>query len=752
MIILSRIPCHPDKRIVRTSEVLFFDATERMDIPPQRPSLVLLLHDRAMCTTCGKEICTCPNAIGIARGTMLECQISTENTLSNGKSDPTTRNVRSWEDRARIVAHGNKRGLLSIVYGGSFAGSFSQMTVRQAYVSICEHQDAIAQRIQQHLARLLCRIPPISSTEIRKPGPYIVALPGSGAVQEGAVAFNEDASSQSPTSFAQKGVSWLDSAAHALERHSDAKQEQKNDSVTRGCCSGSATGVRHNCSSNSRLGQGPSSSKTNEPNSGESGAKYCQPSTAEVTSEKGSASLGSGIITACAPTPGATSAQGKAPQISLCGPEKAGKDCDCSAEKTQDPILARILNSGTDQMASNAIADTPSSGQSMFPTTGDTNDFRSIRNLNPTALLAKMSTQKDHQVELVPPESNNYDSVSPSSVRCGASATTVPSPMPESTSVQGEPAFKRPKIDSTGKLESFGFGPQAGWHGSHEDRECFLSIPPWPEAGGTIERPLSALGRAMGVTTGNSPFALVSPRTNTPTPPAISNGDNRFALGKTSHTDFDFTFDPLQSPIPRLNEPFKRPDNNANIDRQTEITDGSGLRQALQSADTKISDVHITGSASASGFSCDICGIKFRKRSNKIRHIQTVHNRVKQFECDICGAKFGLKADLGRHRYRIHESRAFQCDSCGKSFVEHEQLKQHIRVIHEEDSKPWECKTCLIRFGRKSTLTRHEQTVHQQTRFACRFCKKSYSQKFDAIRHERKVHDVDDKAGSSAIK
>lgn len=144
----------------------------------------------------------------------------------------------------------------------------------------------------------------------------------------------------------------------------------------------------------------------------------------------------------------------------------------------------------------------------------------------------------------------------------------------------------------------------------------------------------------------------------------------------------------------------------------------------------------------SSGLQCDICGITFAKRGNKMRHIATVHDRLKQFQCDYCGMKFGLKADLTRHRVRIHESRAFSCTKCSKSFAEESQLVMHVRVTHEENTKPWECATCHIRFGRKSSLTRHEQTVHQQTRFACSICKKTYSQRFDAIRHARKVHGV----------
>lgn len=139
---------------------------------------------------------------------------------------------------------------------------------------------------------------------------------------------------------------------------------------------------------------------------------------------------------------------------------------------------------------------------------------------------------------------------------------------------------------------------------------------------------------------------------------------------------------------------------------------------------------------------CEECGATFSKKANLVRHTKTVHNNVKPFGCTTCGSRFGLKADLQRHQRNIHEKRAFCCRTCGKSYSEQEELDFHNRVAHEKDSRPFECAQCGMRFGRRSSRRRHEQTVHTDKRFNCNLCDKSYSQRFDMIKHGRRAHGI----------
>lgn len=51
---------------------------------------------------------------------------------------------------------------------------------------------------------------------------------------------------------------------------------------------------------------------------------------------------------------------------------------------------------------------------------------------------------------------------------------------------------------------------------------------------------------------------------------------------------------------------------------------------------------------------CVPCNKKFSKRSNLVRHIETIHLRLKLFQCDTCRKKFGYRNHLRRHIGKLH--------------------------------------------------------------------------------------------------
>ena len=78
---------------------------------------------------------------------------------------------------------------------------------------------------------------------------------------------------------------------------------------------------------------------------------------------------------------------------------------------------------------------------------------------------------------------------------------------------------------------------------------------------------------------------------------------------------------------------------------------------------------------------------------------------------------------------------------CVKLFTNSSGLKKHINSVHE-GIKNHICKTCGKGFFRLNHLKRHVETVHEGHKdFSCEYCGKSFSQKGDMQRHKVKVHE-----------
>lgn len=741
----------PTKLKVRISEIAFFDPVHRVDIIPQRPVLVVLAHDRAFCVECKESICTCVSSIGIDRGSLDELQKS-------GAGAPHM----SWERKMRMLMHGKKKGLLTVMYGTPIA-KIPGLIVRQAYNSTCGNQEQIAIRIDQHLTNFLAKLPRqeenanqlVSQAASSTADSALLAAP-----EESGLSFADSLSGLSPVSYTpspamRTKISGKDNVWLSQTRNTNVGQNGSNAArefaaavtadgfgvckdVKSGCCPTKPEAPVFDVKTTS------------------------SPIQASPKAEQGSVNLSlvSSIPSLKSPTEGL--AQSPAIASSVCAPEKAGKHCDCSAEDMPNASLKMLLNSKGDRpisvaevghfadpLAERLVGPTPLNGSSLM--------LQSLRaSVGPTGPQDVLKEEENVQFKLATGEKPHTGSLSPESGKeVVGRFLQSPLPPPQPLLPHGEPVLKRPRVENTPKLDTLNFSIEPGWHLGRDERDKSIQLPLWcfPNL---PERPSSALSRALTIGRSPSPLVLNSNMQHANNMPNVTNsaavnhsgstgsGSRLMGLGRTLHAS-DFQ-NPFESSMPMLDSDLHSQDQRISGLTSLAPVENKGLRGGMGRnamsgfgrGERRQTDRSVSGSGS--GVRCEQCDLVFAKRSNMLRHVQTVHKRVKEFECNICGAKFGLKADLRRHRYRLHESRAFSCDKCGRSFAEQDQLQLHIRKVHEEDSRPWECKQCGLRFGRKSSMTRHEQTVHQQTRFPCRFCKKSYSQKFDATRHERKVH------------
>ena len=66
------------------------------------------------------------------------------------------------------------------------------------------------------------------------------------------------------------------------------------------------------------------------------------------------------------------------------------------------------------------------------------------------------------------------------------------------------------------------------------------------------------------------------------------------------------------------------------------------------------------------------------------RHIDSVHEGLKNHNCETCGKDFNLKSTLRRHIRNVHEGlKNHKCDLCVNAFTCKADLKAHIANVHE---------------------------------------------------------------------
>lgn len=110
--------------------------------------------------------------------------------------------------------------------------------------------------------------------------------------------------------------------------------------------------------------------------------------------------------------------------------------------------------------------------------------------------------------------------------------------------------------------------------------------------------------------------------------------------------------------------------------------------------------------------SCDICGQSFKRSNNLKTHMQThATHRSQPHKCEYedCSRAFGRKTDLVRHEQSVHlKERNFLCHQCGHSFARKDTLRRHV---DDGCSKRPQVRTATTR-SRRSSSRRSSSYVH----------------------------------------
>ena len=66
-----------------------------------------------------------------------------------------------------------------------------------------------------------------------------------------------------------------------------------------------------------------------------------------------------------------------------------------------------------------------------------------------------------------------------------------------------------------------------------------------------------------------------------------------------------------------------------------------------------------------------------------MRHVSTVHEKIKNYRCDKCNRSFAENGNLKAHIITVHDKeKRFGCDFCGERFLQRRTMKNHVISKH----------------------------------------------------------------------
>ena len=93
------------------------------------------------------------------------------------------------------------------------------------------------------------------------------------------------------------------------------------------------------------------------------------------------------------------------------------------------------------------------------------------------------------------------------------------------------------------------------------------------------------------------------------------------------------------------------------------------------------------------------------------------HMNIRDAMCELCGKSYPNDRALRKHLKTHAIQREHVCPDCGKDFLTSTKLNEHRRV--HTGAKPFQCKVCAYRAGKKENVQAHVKKVHSiQTGYA----------------------------------
>lgn len=91
---------------------------------------------------------------------------------------------------------------------------------------------------------------------------------------------------------------------------------------------------------------------------------------------------------------------------------------------------------------------------------------------------------------------------------------------------------------------------------------------------------------------------------------------------------------------------------------------------------------HVNSHKGIRAYSCELCATRFFNCSAVKRHMDTVHCNEKKHVCTVCSKAFKLPTNLKTHMFAHTGIYEFTCDQCGIGFRRKNKMLQHIQETH----------------------------------------------------------------------
>ena len=152
-----------------------------------------------------------------------------------------------------------------------------------------------------------------------------------------------------------------------------------------------------------------------------------------------------------------------------------------------------------------------------------------------------------------------------------------------------------------------------------------------------------------------------------------------------------------------------------------------------------------------SSHDCEHCGKSFPQSGTLRRHINDVHEGIRNYKCHLCDQKFAQKSSLSGHLLTIHKIKPenktiYKCSHCEKEFEKLSKLQTHEAVHLKPAREPTDikCEICSKTFSDKANLKKHVQSIHEGLKkYSCDICSEKFKQLIAMQRHKKRYHDIE---------